>query len=275
LYHEEQDVISFEDFMALFGARLRELIEQTALPVRRIALLARLPHQTLHNWLNGAQPRWHARLEEEINRLAEALGLEDPARIELLGLAGLSPIRPAEPPRPEVSMNPESNPPRGWIARGKSPTSYEMGSECCAGESKPAAFLKSRPTVIGFGTLMQEFSADAYRNQRIRFSAEVRSQGIVGWAGLWMRVDDQKDDSPSFDNMQNRPIVGTTGWTRYDVVLDVPDDSIRVALGILLEGTGQVWMREIRFEVVTPDVPCTDVTGSVLPDAPQNLELAP
>ena len=36
----------------------------------------------------------------------------------------------------------------------------------------------------------------------------------MSWAGLWMRVDKGKD-MVAFDNMQDRPIKGTTDWQRY------------------------------------------------------------
>jgi len=42
----------------------------------------------------------------------------------------------------------------------------------------------------------------------------------------------------AFDNMQKRAINGTTGWQRYEVVLDVPKDATVVAFGILLNGGG-------------------------------------
>jgi hypothetical protein len=33
-------------------------------------------------------------------------------------------------------------------------------------------------------------------------------------AGLWMRIDQVNSDKPlAFDNMYNRPIIGTTVWT--------------------------------------------------------------
>ena len=44
---------------------------------------------------------------------------------------------------------------------------------------------------------------------------------------------------------------------RYEIVLDVLEDSINVAFGALVEGTGQVWVDGFRFSVVGRDVPTT------------------
>ena len=61
----------------------------------------------------------------------------------------------------------------------------------------------------------------------------------------------------SFDNMQDRPIVGTTDWQKYEVILDVPEDGAQIAIGIVLSGKGQVWLSNVQFEIVSSRVPTT------------------
>jgi hypothetical protein len=61
----------------------------------------------------------------------------------------------------------------------------------------------------------------------------------------------------AFDNMQNRPIKGTTDWKRYDVVLDVPPEAKALAFGLLLAGNGQIWFDDLRLEVVDRSVAVT------------------
>ena len=69
-------------------------------------------------------------------------------------------------------------------------------------------------------------------------------------AGLWMRVDGMgKDEMLSFDNMQNRPITGTTEWKKYEIILPVPESASNLAYGALLDGTGQIWFDNFTFEV--------------------------
>ena len=166
--------------------------------------------------------------------------------------------------------------PQGWILAGSKPANYDTGVDRdTVYNAKPSAFLKAKADQDGFGTLMQQFSADPYIGKRVRFSANVKSDNVARWAGLWMRVDG-KDTDPShaslaFDNMQNRPITGTTGWKHYDVVLDVSKGATGVFLGILLDGPGQVWLNDVKVEVVGAGVPVTGQTGTSLPDAPRNL----
>jgi hypothetical protein len=88
-----------------------------------------------------------------------------------------------------------------------------------------------------------------------------------------MRVDGPDGKMLAFDNMQSRPIKGTAGWKRYEVVLDVAPEAVAVAFGILLDGTGKTWIDDIGFEEVTNDVALTGApTGSQYNPLPENLD---
>ncbi len=166
---------------------------------------------------------------------------------------------------------------KSWFMAGSHPKDYEHGIDTnTTYEGKNVAYLKSVVDhAAGFGTLMQMFKADDYRNKRMRLSAAVKSAGIEDWAGLWMRIDGPAQRSIGFDNMQNRPIKGTTDWQKYEVVLDVPPESVNIAFGILLDGKGQAWLSQVQFEEVGVDVPTTSLEGDKeLPDKPGNLDFA-
>ena len=104
---------------------------------------------------------------------------------------------------------------------------------------------------------MQMSQPGEYLGKRVRLSGYVKSDKVTNWAGLWFRVDGPNNgpnpSSLAFDNMQERPIKGTTDWTRYEIVLDVPEAAQRLAFGILLAGGGQVWMDDLKFEVSAHD----------------------
>lgn len=109
----------------------------------------------------------------------------------------------------------------------------------------------------GFGNLSQAVRADAYRGQRIRYSAFVRSRGVTGTgAGLWMRIDGA-GGVIVLDNMMTRPLRGTTDWTLVSVVLDVPKDAVGIMYGLLLGSGGEVWIDDASIEVSGVDVPTT------------------
>ncbi len=151
----------------------------------------------------------------------------------------------------------------GWFLAGNKPQDYRIGSDATAPHGGTASgYLQATSDPLGgFGTLMQTAKADPYRGTRVRMSGWAKADGVADWAGLWMRVDGpdtgKTQRSLSFDNMQNRPIKGTSDWTRYEIVLDVPPASIEIAFGILLQGVGEVWLDDVQFATVGSDVPTT------------------
>lgn len=137
-----------------------------------------------------------------------------------------------------------------WLIAGSEPAHYEMSADVQVRHGAgPSITLRSKvPTDEGFGTLMQEVDTTPYRGKRAHFSGFVRATDVSGWAGLWMRVDGKTMNQPlAFDNMQDRPIQGTTDWRKVDVVLPVPAEATNVAFGILLAGGGQVWLDDVSL----------------------------
>lgn len=159
------------------------------------------------------------------------------------------------------SESPQKQLPKGWSTAGSHPQDYEIGLDTTEKHSGQAsAYIKLSRFKFkseGFGALTQMFKADDYKGRRVRLSAYVKAENIEEYAGLWMRVDGV-NRMLGFDNMQNRPITGTTGWTKYEVVLDVPETSVNIAFGLLLRGAGRAWVDNFQFEVVGQDVPTTN-----------------
>jgi len=163
--------------------------------------------------------------------------------------------------------------PQGRYLAGSKPADYESGIDAQAQyNSHPSAYLKSKKTSIdGFGTLMQDFRAEQYVGKRFRLTAFVKTDGVQEWAGLWMRVDKGRE-SVAFDNMQDRPIKGTSGWHQYEVVLDVPENASGIFFGLLLRGSGTVWVKSVKVEPVGPEVPTTGTAALQHRDHPNNLD---
>jgi len=60
-----------------------------------------------------------------------------------------------------------------------------------------------------------------------------------------------------FDNMDDRPVTGTTEWAQHAIVLDVPSEATRFFFGVFQVGPGATWFDDFRFEVVDESVPTT------------------
>ncbi|MNC24607.1 hypothetical protein D3C75_726640 [compost metagenome] len=141
-------------------------------------------------------------------------------------------------------------------------------------KGKASGLLKS-VTVEGvdeFATMMQQFKADKHLGKRIKLSGFLKTAGVSGFSGFWMRIDNNLGDIVQFDNMSNRPVTGDSEWNHYAIVLDVPDNSAVVSFGVILSGCGRVWVDELRFEEVDGSIAVTNLNYTQdLLDEPVNL----
>jgi hypothetical protein len=166
--------------------------------------------------------------------------------------------------------------PEGWIARGSHPERFQMAIDPkvkCDG--KPCAIMKAKARQEdGFGTLMQNVEPAAYRGKRVRFSAQVKTEG-VDHAALWMRVDGPAGEYLAFDNMQDTPIIGTNDWAYYEIVVDVAHEAENLAFGVLMTPEGTTWISKVALETVSNDVETTDAKNMKIGkqrNAPINLK---
>ena len=165
--------------------------------------------------------------------------------------------------------------PNGWLLGGSNPLDYAVGVDLGEQVSGYAsAYLKATSSnPVGFVTLMQNFKANNYRAQRIKLSAYIKTRYVGGWAALWMRVNDTNGKPLSFDDMRDRPLMGSSEWTEINIVLDVPPISDEISFGILLQGRGQIWIDNVKFTIVNDDVPVTDVLKDKTENySPKNLD---
>ena len=150
--------------------------------------------------------------------------------------------------------------PAGWAFASKHPEHYVVEVVDVGACRAPSAVVRSAVAApSGTASVMQVFRADRYRNTRVRFSAVVSTTDVSGWAGLWMRVDGTQKKTLAFDNMQARPLRGTTPCGRQSVVLDVANDAQVIALGLVLDGPGRGELSGLSLEVVDRTVATTSL----------------
>lgn len=97
----------------------------------------------------------------------------------------------------------------------------------------------------------------------MRLTGWVKTRLEKGAANLWIRVDGNWKQVPPkfscFDNMHERPILETTDWTSYSLVVDVPLESTNIVYGIFLQGQGELWLGNVSIQAVTEDTLPTGV----------------
>ena len=160
-----------------------------------------------------------------------------------------------------------------WWKTGAAPNDYEFGLAQERFQGQRVAYLRSivQPA-RSFGAFCQTIAAEDYRGKRVRFSAALKANNITdGWSGLWLRVEGPRlDETLAINTMEDRPLVGTTGWQQHALVLDVAEEATTIAFGAAVSGVGELLVSQLAFEEVGSEVPVTagppgSATGSPEP----------
>jgi hypothetical protein len=167
--------------------------------------------------------------------------------------------------------------PKSWFRSGNKSDSYKVATDSVTFQSgKKSVCIVSKDTIIeGFETIMQYCSAKNFLGTRIKMTGYIKSENVADWAGMWLRIDSKSQgESLGFDNMQDRPITGNSDWTKCEIVMDVPMESITLNFGALISGTGKIWFDNVSFEILDNGSPKTsdELNSLPLPEKPQNLD---
>lgn len=260
-----------------FSDQLDKYVQQAGLSLRQMANLSGIPHQTIHNWLKGSQPRRHTTLSVDLQRLGATLGLSNDEISLLLQLAGCISARLQLFVTQETQMESTFRIPKGWFITGDAPGEathdYEIGVDPdLTYKKRPCVTIKAKPNPSEFAALAQQIKAESYHGKRLRFSAALRSQDLKNRAALFMRISGANGKLLAFDNMRDRFITGTIEWEHHHIVLDVAEEAEDIVFGFLLSLDGQVWMADVQLETVDRTVPTTDILEEIAPYFPVNLD---
>ncbi len=146
--------------------------------------------------------------------------------------------------------------PENWYLSGMSPKKYEAGLDADAKhDGKQCLLLRSKDSADTSGawtTLMTGTDPFPHQGKRLRLTLWVKTES-VGWVAPWFRIDKEKY-TLSFDNGCNRQIHGSEDWQQWSIVLDMPEGSTNIVYGVMLGGSGKVWIVEPTIEQVTQDI---------------------
>ena len=170
-----------------------------------------------------------------------------------------------------------------WKKNGTDIDKYKIGIDATLQHNKQSVMtIKSiESEITGYGGFMQNLKPGDYVGKRVRMTGYMKSKDVSDWAAFWLRVDQADTLNPvvAFDNMQERPVKGTTGWNKYSIVLDVPNNASNIAFGAFLGKTGQIWFSNPVFEIVDKSVSKTGLESKndseFVKVTPQSCETEP
>jgi C-terminal processing protease CtpA/Prc len=87
-----------------------------------------------------------------------------------------------------------------------------------------------------------------FSGKRIEMRGFLRTEGITGYAGLWMRQDNGAE-MLSLENMQSQELKGTHDWAEYRITLPIHADTRSLVFGFLMAGTGKAWADDFQILV--------------------------
>ena len=145
--------------------------------------------------------------------------------------------------------------PPGWIVPSlPKDADYmaELRRTGCRGTAGCAVLLVPANAPAPVVSLMQSFSAAAYRGKTVRFRAWLRLEAFdpEGRAQMLLSVDRANRQAGCFDNMSDRPI-RTAEWKPFEIVCRVEPDATFINFGVIALGLlTRVWVDDVSFEIV-------------------------
>lgn len=141
-----------------------------------------------------------------------------------------------------------------WFLTGPGAADYDATIERTGAHTGTGvARVRSRvKEPAGAGALSQAFRGDSIRGRRLSIAAWVRTEKLVGGtAYLYVSVSSVGFNANAYANSRMRGISGTTGWTLDTLQVDVPTNATNISVGLIVEGTGDALIDDIRLSVTS------------------------
>jgi C-terminal processing protease CtpA/Prc len=135
--------------------------------------------------------------------------------------------------------------PRGW--GGGPPETIAVDGEIVHGGRWSVRLARSAADPQGFSTITKSIPID-FQGSTLEWRGFLRTENVSAYTGLWMR-EDGAAGSVAFDNMQQRQVNGTRGWSEYSITLPIRPDARSLFFGVLVAGTGTVWADDLQLLV--------------------------
>jgi C-terminal processing protease CtpA/Prc len=148
-------------------------------------------------------------------------------------------------------------PPVGW--GGGPPKTLFADDNVVHGGSWSGRIERTSGSPESFSTLTARIPMD-FAGTTLELRGFLKTKDVNGWAGLWVR-EDASSGAVAFDNMQDRSVKGTTGWTAYTIRLPIELAGTKLFFGAFLAGEGTVWVDDLQLLV----------DGRPIKDAPKGV----
>lgn len=146
---------------------------------------------------------------------------------------------------------------QGWDLIGSDPMTYKMGTRYDKERGSKVGFLRSsgaKKENDHYGTMLQSSTSSNIDSDMVRLTGFLRSNDVQNWSGMWVRLEDTQGKILAFKDMMDAPIRGTTDWNKYELLLKVPDNAVKITFGVLINGIGSVSMDDFKLEQIKNNI---------------------
>jgi RNA polymerase sigma factor (sigma-70 family) len=138
-----------------------------------------------------------------------------------------------------------------WDLWGSYPQDYVCGLDTTIGiNGAICGYIKANvPAPRGHGILRQTIRSQRYQGHYVRLIGNIKTTDVENQASLYIQLDGMGND-----DFREKSLRGTVDWSEQDVMLFVPElRGGMIRFGIILHGKGQVWLDNVRLEIVEAD----------------------
>ena len=158
-----------------------------------------------------------------------------------------------------------------WAVQHAGPTSYTFTLDTTSKRSGERSLRIDNVGPEPFGSLFQRIDALPWRGKTLRLAGWIRTEGTTGnryGSGAGLNVHAIRGGySREASQMRKNAVHGTTGWTRYEVVLDLSNEAEQIELGLNLFGPGSAWLDDVTLDVVERRASTSKPEAAATPDA--------
>ena len=125
----------------------------------------------------------------------------------------------------------------------------------CAAADRSAVVTSAVPEPSGSAVLFQEIFAEDYRGRTVTFRGQLRTAGGAGQAGLHLAAGRAVDPPGVLLRDRGGSSLtgpGSSGWSRHEVTVPVPQEAGVIRFGISLTGRGRIELRNPELSTARP-----------------------
>lgn len=164
---------------------------------------------------------------------------------------GAQTANPLELQNPGFELGQEGKLPNGWrFAQHAGAPAYQVGLDRSVKASGQSSLKIHRLHKEVYGMVFQEFSVPVSQLQgkELRISAKLKSDKVG--PGGWILFANFTKSASDIEQVRAKPLSGSQDWTDSLIQVKVPEGTVAVTVGMVLEDEGTGWADDVKLQVL-------------------------